>query len=445
MSGIAKIGLFPLLIVVFFALYVAAFAIFIRYDEKPDIAIGSGELAQDPRVQKYYKVFIDVSIMVFVGFGFLMTFTKHYSWSSVSLNFLVSVFVVPWALLLLGFFESMGESAEEEKPFGILLTFPAAIDGLFCVASVLIAFGAVLGKTTPLQLLVMGLFQTVFYSILWYVIFYKFEAFDVGGSIGIHAFGAYFGVFCSLIFSSESAKNSDKETASKTSDLFAMIGTIFLWIFWPSFNGALAPAADQMRCVINTYLSLVGSGIAAFLISYVLRGGKFEMCDIQNATIAGGVAVGSASDLFIQPAGALLVGFVGGTISVVGYRFIQPALKHHIGLHDTCGVHNLHGMPGVWSGIVTIIATGLFGVSNASVTPSSSFSQAFTQILSLAAALIMAAVGGVITGFVLRLLPYQDEPFEDNEFWNHHEEGAHEEQAEATATVDDKERNRLFA
>ena len=42
------------------------------------------------------------------------------------------------------------------------------------------------------------------------------------------------------------------------------VGTIFLWIFWPSFNGALAsgPAvsptsAQQFHCVANTVLSLL--------------------------------------------------------------------------------------------------------------------------------------------------------------------------------------------
>jgi ammonia channel protein AmtB len=41
-------------------------------------------------------------------------------------------------------------------------------------------------------------------------------------------------------------------------------------------------------------------------------GRKFSMVDIQNATLAGGVAVGSSADLVIEPWGAALVGFVAG-------------------------------------------------------------------------------------------------------------------------------------
>lgn len=47
------------------------------------------------------------------------------------------------------------------------------------------------------------------------------------------------------------------ESSTYISDLFAMVGTIFLWIFWPSFNSAmLDDVAQQHRAILNTYLSL---------------------------------------------------------------------------------------------------------------------------------------------------------------------------------------------
>jgi hypothetical protein len=49
-------------------------------------------------------VFQDVHVMIFIGFGFLMTFLKKYGLSAVSLNMLVAVVSLQWATLVIGFF-----------------------------------------------------------------------------------------------------------------------------------------------------------------------------------------------------------------------------------------------------------------------------------------------------------------------------------------------------
>ena len=47
-------------------------------------------------------MFQDVHVMIFIGFGFLMTFLRKYGYSSVGLNMLIASFVIEWALLLAG-------------------------------------------------------------------------------------------------------------------------------------------------------------------------------------------------------------------------------------------------------------------------------------------------------------------------------------------------------
>lgn len=76
---------------------------------------------------------------------------------------------------------------------------------------------------------------------------------------------------------------------------------------------------------------------------------------IQNATLAGGVAIGSAANLMIGPGGALAVGVAAGVLSTLGYAYVMPFLEAKIGLRDTCGVHNLHGMPGAGAALSTLL------------------------------------------------------------------------------------------
>ena len=49
-------------------------------------------------------MFQDVHVMIFIGFGFLMTFLKKYGLSAVSLNMLCAVVCLQWATLVIGFF-----------------------------------------------------------------------------------------------------------------------------------------------------------------------------------------------------------------------------------------------------------------------------------------------------------------------------------------------------
>lgn len=76
---------------------------------------------------------------------------------------------------------------------------------------------------------------------------------------------------------------------------------------------------------------------------------------ILNASLAGGVAIGSAADIIVMPFGAMLAGFVTGIVSGFGFAYLSGWLRKKINLHDTCGVLNLHGIPGIIGGIIAAI------------------------------------------------------------------------------------------
>jgi len=172
----------------------------------------------------------------------------------------------------------------------------------------------------------------------------------------VHTFGAYFGVAASFFYYPRKAiEYSDKCASSYNSNLVAMVGTLFLWMFWPSFNGALASGYQQQRVIVNTVMAISASCIAA--CGYCkIKLGRLDMEVVLNATLAGGVSIGSASDLVVTAAISILIGAFAGLVSAVGFLHLGPALQKSIGLHDTCGVHNLHGIPGIIGGVIGAIS-----------------------------------------------------------------------------------------
>lgn len=203
----------------------------------------------------------------------------------------------------------------------------------------------------------MSCINVFFYTLNRAIVFNIFKAQDIGESMTLHAFGAYFGVASTWFFSPKEAIEDKNELGKSNylSDLISMTGTLFLFVYWPSFNGGPASGSRQMRASINTYLSLSASVIASIIIARITKGKKLEMEIILNASLAGGVVMGANADIIAHGYGSMLAGFIAGIVSSLGYAYLGSWLSKKIKLHDTCGVHNLHGMPGVIGGITSAI------------------------------------------------------------------------------------------
>lgn len=123
------------------------------------------------------------------------------------------------------------------------------------------------------------------------------------------------------------------------------------------------------------------------------------------------------ADKIIRPAGAMTIGSIAGSLSTIGFCFFKPKLEK-IRAHDTCGVNNLHGMPGLLAGIFGIILAAFPAYSlyqdNLSATCFQGTSRsALMQIAYQAAALgltvLVAISGGSVTGIFLNLPIFKDE------------------------------------
>ncbi len=144
-------------------------------------------------------------------------------------------------------------------------------------------------------------------------------------------------------------------------------------------------------------LALCGSTLVTYVATVVLRRG-INAADIANATLAGGVAIGSTCDRVSLPV-AFAIGAVAGLISTFGFAVIQSRLQKDLRMVDTCGVTNLHGAPGLWGGVAALIFVS--GIS------------ARDQIMGIFITAVVAVVAGLVAGRVLSLTAHRAQAYAD--------------------------------
>ncbi|KXZ48230.1 hypothetical protein GPECTOR_29g134 [Gonium pectorale] len=414
-------------VVVVLAIVLGLFFGLVRYTEFGEDAIED--------VERHYKYFCDVQIMVFIGFGFLMTFMRRYSYGAVSFNYFASALMFLLAILCIGATQQVFWNHHRTR---IQIDLALLIDCSFCAASGMIAFGAIIGKSTPTQTLWLLFWQVPLYALNQQLVIHTFKALDMGGTIVIHLFGAYYGLAASYMLSRKQplhGLDNPKNTGAYLNDVFSMIGTIFLFLYWPSFNGALASvsradmehATDaekmaQFLSIVNTLISLLGAVLSVFATS-ALAGGRINMVHIQNSTLAGGVAMGAACTLRMTPGGALAVGAFAGFMSTLGFQYLTPFLDRTIGLGDTCGIHNLHAMPAVLGSLVAGLAA--LGQHSEYLEHPNGRTQLGYQVLASVVTVGIALAGGFVGGWMSTFLNLGKneqltvpELFDDGAWWH---------------------------
>ncbi|KAM6309228.1 LOW QUALITY PROTEIN: ammonium transporter Rh type B [Podargus strigoides] len=389
-------------------LTIILFAVFARYSPESSPSLCSQKVNCSWRNQEsgfQHPRFRDVHLKALLGLGLLVTFLGRYGLGSAAVSILSVAFAIQWALLIQGFFYFFLNGK-------IYVGAQSMVSADFCTAAVLISTGAVLGRVNPLQMLLLTLLGVILFTLNEYLLLSLMGVNDSGGSLTVHTFGAYFGLMVSrLLHQPHGDKRKEQQDTGHQPDVFAVIGTIYLWIFWPSFTSATAVRDNtEPWALLNTYFSLAASTLATFVLSPILNEeGTLRMVQIQDATLAGTAVMGMAGEMLVTPFGALIAGFLAGLIPPLGFRFLTPILRSSLKTPDTCGVHNVHGLPGVLGALLGTLLAALatadaYGGRLELVFPlvaqgsRTATNQALCQLGALPVTLLLATLGGCVTG-----------------------------------------------
>ncbi|XP_065600411.1 blood group Rh(CE) polypeptide [Cyrtonyx montezumae] len=369
-------------------------------------------LFSDSNAYISYSDLQDVSHMLIFGFGFFLTFLKRYSFSSTGFNLLIIVLGIQCSILMENALAFLMKRITHLPGEGDLSSIEEAAASMIAVV---ISIGAVLGKINPMQSIVMTVVEIIVFYVSTWIKMHFLEVEQRMCLVHVHLFGAYFGLAVSSRFSEPSPK-SEKNASTPKSDLLSMLGTLFLWVFWPSFNSMLALEKDKV--IINTCLALAVSAVTAFTLSgLTTKDGKFRMAHIHSAALAGGVTIGYAAESIKSPWIAMILGLLASVISIVGSFCLQNCLNPTLKIHDASGVHFTFGLPAVLGALTQVV----FMVIDIQAGLPSSDYVVILRIGAFCFTISAALIAGFLTGFILNFPLLKPIPaskyFEDQNYW----------------------------
>jgi len=228
---------------------------------------------------------------------------------------------------------------------------------------------------------------------------YLFEmgALDFAGGTVVHINAGVSGLVLAFLLGKR--KGYPTEPMPPHSLTLTMVGTGLLWVGWFGFNAGSELEADGTAglAMINTFVATAAAGLT-WMVLERLAGHKGSALGFCSGIIAGLVAVTPAAGNS-GPFGAVLLGIVASVVCYFAVAKLKGALGYDDSL-DAFGIHGIGGMVGaVGTGIVYSPSLGGPGGDDFSMG-----SQVVIQITAVIVAIVWAAVGTLIAGFVTKAI-----------------------------------------
>lgn len=379
-----------------------------------------------------YGMMQDVNVMIFIGFGFLFCLLPKYGWSAISIALCIGAMSIEWSILCWGWINGDGTGVPVVNG-EVHLHHSLVTGGIFAAAAVLIATAGVLGRASMQQLVIMMFIMVPAYSFNHWLVLGKIGTRDTGGTVYIHCFGAFFGAAVSWMLGHREHHNNKRrkvfeEEGNYMTNVLCLIGVLFLWCYYPSFNGYGASDSStnldaainawesnaKYRAIFNTYLGLIAAAITSVIFADALGNKKEKMIHIQSGVLAGGVTMGSCCDMVLEPWGALLMGTVGGLTACAGIAYVTPWLEEKLKIHDTCDCMALHGICAFMSVFCSCIA--FVTTSNEPLVATLGHSAGHQAALQIAGIFTTAGVAvalGLPTGYLANMLTEEDNWYDE--------------------------------
>ncbi|XP_061598922.1 rh blood group, D antigen isoform X2 [Cololabis saira] len=361
-----------------------------------------------------YPAFQDVNVMVILGFGFFSTFLVRYGLSSSGFNLLVAAMATQWAIILNGI-----ESCYTRGK--IKVDLKSILVAEMCAASALIAIGPMQGKSSPVQLILVALMEVSGFILSEWLLRVLLEVRPLSSIMLLHIFGAFFGLTLTwILYRKGSNQGFEKEKVDKKSGLFSMLGTVFIWMFWPTFNSVLVDErypGRKLEAVCSTYLALAVSAVTAAALSvFSSPRGKLNLIQIQSCILAGGVAVGVPISVVHHPWEAMAIGFTAAIISTIGFKYLKIHMLLAFECHDTCAVLSTHGLPGLLGWLAHFLLQ-MKDYSDHTLAVRFAMFHICTLCIIISVSLSM----GILTGLLLKWNfwrpPQNNKCFDDQAYW----------------------------
>ncbi|POF29031.1 ammonium transporter [Roseibium marinum] len=313
-----------------------------------------------------------VSVLIFAFFGFSFAFGAGGNWFA---GFDTRLFGLsgldPWELTVFAF------------------------QVMFCGTAATIISGAVaermrLSAYIGCSVLTAGLIYPVFAHWAWGTALYSDAVailgnagfVDFAGSTVVHGTGAWIALAaCTLLGPriGRFSKDGKPVRIQGHSAVLATSGALILFVGWLGFNGGstLAASWDVPGILANTVLAAAAGTAVGYFLGR--RKDKFILPENSISGLLGGLVAITAGCHILTPAGAMIVGGLGGAVAILGAVFLERTLK----IDDPVGAISVHG----FSGVVGTLALALL---------------APVELLPLGARLPQLAIqlGGVIACFV---------------------------------------------